>query len=331
MNSSLPPGELVADGPEIGSRAFLQSVLDASDDCIKVLDLDGRLQFMSTGGQEVMEIDDFGAFRGCYWPDFWKGAGNKVARAALAAAQEGRTGRFTGRTPTAKGRMRWWDVVVTAILGEDGSPRYLLSISRDVTERKEAEEQRIFLASELQHRIKNLLSVVSAIAGQTFAGLSPEALASFSARLSALAKSQDVLTSPQDAVVVINDVVTAALAAHRPGSGRFRITGPRLVLSARRVVALSLALHELATNASKYGALSGASGTVDIDWTTAEGTLRFTWAETGGPPVFAPEATGFGTKVIRQNLAGEFDGTVEIDYRTDGLVCVLEAPAALPG
>ncbi len=118
---------------------FLRSVLAASDDCIKVLDLDAKLVFMSEGGQRVMEVSDFNAIRGYPWTDFWQGQGNADARAAVEAAQAGGTGHFQGAADTMAGTPRYWDVRVRPILGADGRPERLLSVSRDITAMRDAE------------------------------------------------------------------------------------------------------------------------------------------------------------------------------------------------
>jgi len=128
-------------GDELREQAgFLQSVLASSGDCIKVLDLDGRLVFMSEGGQRVMEVSDYNAIRGCPWPDFWQGQGNADARAAVDAAKAGGAGHFQGAANTMAGTPRYWDVQVTPILGADGRPEKLLSVSRDITATRNAEK-----------------------------------------------------------------------------------------------------------------------------------------------------------------------------------------------
>jgi PAS domain S-box-containing protein len=128
-------------GDELRANAeFTDRILESSSDCIKVLDLDGRLQFMSAGGQAVMEIDDFELFKGCPWPEFWSGSDRDAAAAAIEAARAGGVGRFQGFAPTAKGTPRWWDVVVTPINGSDGRPDRLLSVSRDQTKERLAQE-----------------------------------------------------------------------------------------------------------------------------------------------------------------------------------------------
>ncbi len=125
---------------EQADAEFVRSVLAASDDCIKVLDLDGNLTFMSEGGQRVMEVGDFNAIRGCPWPDFWHGEGQDEAKAAVAAARAGGTGNFQGPADTMAGNPRWWDVRVTPISGPDGKPDKLLSVSRDITPIKLGEQ-----------------------------------------------------------------------------------------------------------------------------------------------------------------------------------------------
>ena len=126
---------------DLGSDAeFLRSVLASSGDCIKVLDLDAKLVFMSERGQRIMEVSDFNAIRGCPWPDFWQGDGHAEAKAAVAAAKAGGVGHFQGAADTMAGTPRFWDVQVTPILGADGKPERLLSISRDITAARRADE-----------------------------------------------------------------------------------------------------------------------------------------------------------------------------------------------
>lgn len=123
------------------SEEFTRRLLASSDDCIKVLDADANLRFMSEGGKRVMEVDDFSKVEGCRWTDFWTGPAGEQARQAVEIAKAGGTGRFEGFCPTVAGTPKWWDVAVTAIQGQNGEPQRLLSISRDITERKRAEQQ----------------------------------------------------------------------------------------------------------------------------------------------------------------------------------------------
>ena len=129
---------------------FMRSVLAASADCIKVLDLDGGLTFMSEGGQKVMEVSDFNSIKGCPWPSFWQGKGNADAMEALATAKGGGVGHFQGPADTFLGNPKWWDVQVTPIFGTDGRPERILSVSRDITEQKSFGER--LAASEAHWR-----------------------------------------------------------------------------------------------------------------------------------------------------------------------------------
>ncbi|WP_342167401.1 PAS domain S-box protein [Methylobacterium sp. SD21] len=124
---------------EQADAEFMRSVLASSVDCIKVLDLDGGLTFMSEGGMKVMEVSDFNHIKGCPWPSFWQGQGNADALAALATARDGGIGHFQGGADTFRGNAKWWDVQVTPIFGPDGRPERILSVSRDITERKSFE------------------------------------------------------------------------------------------------------------------------------------------------------------------------------------------------
>ena len=197
-----------------GNGDVLRGVLEGCGDCIKILDLDGQLQFMSEGGKRVMEVEDFGKLKGCPWPDFWAGAGNADARAAVETAKAGGTAKFKGAANTAKGNSRYWDVQVSPIFGEDGKPSHILSISRDITELAEAQEQQKVLTAELQHRIKNSLAMVSAIANQTIRGDDMEAARkAFTGRLMTLSQAHDILVQTSWVSAPIKDVIEGAGAS----------------------------------------------------------------------------------------------------------------------
>lgn len=137
--------------------AFLRSVLAASGDCIKVLDLEGRVAYMNDGGQALMEISDFNSVKGCPWPNFWEGEGHEEARRALQAAREGQMGRFQGEAKTFKGNAKWWDVQVTPIFDEAGQPRRILSVSRDITQAKLTE----LAVAEQEANYRNLYNAIT--------------------------------------------------------------------------------------------------------------------------------------------------------------------------
>ena len=328
--------DLAKAGPDLASTGdFLRGVLSGCGDCIKILDLEGRLQFMSEGGKRVMEVENFDNLKGCPWPDFWQGEGNAQATAAVAAAKAGETFKFRNAANTAKGTPRYWDVQVSPIRGADGAISHLLSISRDITEewsagellRQNAEKQK-FLAEELTHRAKNTLATVLGIAAQTFRGEAhKERLTAFQGRVQTLSDAYNILQADWS-LTAIGPVVEAALAPYRTGHGRITVTGPeQYELRPNQALTLALAVNELATNAMKYGALSVPSGHIGITW-TVDSLFEFEWRETGGPEVLPPSRSGFGSRLIKSLLAQDFGGAVDLRYEPAGLVCRLRAPLA---
>lgn len=329
MNNELQ----AADSRLIGNAALLASVLNGCGDCIKILDLEGRLQFMSEGGKRVMEVDDFSAFQGCPWPDFWAGDGNVAARQAVETAASGQPAQFFGDAKTAKGTQKFWEVQVIPVFGEGGNPTHLLSISKDITEVTDALRRNELLAQELQHRIKNTLAMVAAVASQTLKGEDiSDRRTAFLTRIQALSKANEIITAKTWQNAPMRAVIEKALEPHLPRPERCSIQGDDLDLTAKQALSLALSVHELATNATKYGALSGEDGRVDIEWRVDDEQpvgerLLFEWRETGGPPVNEPSSRGFGSKLVMRALASDFQGKVTLDYLPTGVVCRMVAPA----
>jgi len=319
---------LTSDSALAASReatAFLESILNATKDCVIVLALDGTLAFMNSGGQAIMEIDDFAMVEGSPWPALWEEEYEASSLAAMTAARAGQIGHFTGRAQTTKNVPRWWDVTVSPIFDEHGEPAMLLSISRDITIAKSLELQQELLAGELSHRVKNILTVVQAIAMQSFRGVDPHQLNAYAARIAALASAQALLIQTAWQSAPIHDVIEKALAPHCAAE-RHDLSGPALELNGQRALALALAVHELATNAVKYGALSNTTGRIGVAWDIVEDKLRLCWREAGGPIVGAPGPAGFGTRIVSRNLAAEFKGAVDVQLNPSGLVVILTAP-----
>jgi PAS domain S-box-containing protein len=218
------------------------------------------------------------------------------------------------------------DVSLTVSPVKDQSGRIVgaSKIARDITERKRAEEQQKLLVREIKHRIKNTLATVQAIARQTLSGATREELEAFTGRLQALAGAHDLLTSEHWNRAPLGDVVARAINAFDDvARERFVVDGRSDVwIDAERSSGLSMVLHELATNAIKYGALSNDTGKVEIDWETRqEGDrllLTFRWREVGGPPVKAPERRGFGSSLIQRALENE-STSIGLDFDPAGL------------
>jgi two-component system CheB/CheR fusion protein len=178
----------------------------------------------------------------------------------------------------------------------------------------------------LNHRVKNSLATVQAIAFQTLKGDTPlaEARSRFEARLIALSRAHNLLTEQNWEGAGLERVVRDSVE-HLAGDCRFRIEGPGLWLAPRSALALALALHELGTNAAKYGALSVDGGVVDVVWQEADGIFRLDWKERGGPAVVAPTRRGFGSRLIEQGLGADLGGEARIAFEPDGLRCTVEA------
>jgi two-component sensor histidine kinase len=287
-----------------------------------------------------MEVDDFGKLKGRAWPDVWAGAGNTEAKLAVEQARGGVVARFQGVANTAKGNPRHWDVQMSPIFGADNKPAHILAISRDITPEKRAEtelaeayQRQQMLTAELQHRIKNTLAMVSAIANQTMRGTDVEAARkAFTARMITLAHAHDILVKTSWTSAPIKQVIEGALAPHRTGQHRFEVSGPELLLQPKPALAIALAVHELATNAMKYGALSKEGGRVRVNWSTnlKDGIpgFQFDWTETGGPPVVMPEPSqkGFGTRLIERMLKNDLGGDVLLNFAPGGVTCEVRAP-----
>ena len=207
----------------------------------------------------------------------------------------------------------------------------------DVTERRQTEEHLRLVVNELNHRVKNTLAMAQAIAMQTFRNPEDlkEAQGRFAARMVALGQATDLLTGERWTSVILKGVLEQSVRPHCPEEGLCDFDGPEVALSSKTALALTLAMHELATNALKYGAWSQGRGRVAVEWTLAPAPqgqrLRLAWRESGGPPVTVPRRRGFGSRLIEQGLSGEMGGTVRMAFAPEGLVCTLDAPVGLDG
>jgi PAS domain S-box-containing protein len=229
------------------------------------------------------------------------------------------------------GELRWVELhglANFAIVGRDRHPVSLIGIAQDITERKRHEEQTQLLMREVNHRAKNMLSVVDAIAHQTAARNPEDFIDRFSERIQALSANQDLLVRNEWCGVEMADLVRAQLAhfADLIGS-RIKIRGPGLRLNAASAQAIGLALHELSANAGKYGALSNDEGCVSVRWRTGDRTFHMSWIECNGPAVSPPDRRGFGTVVMEAMAERTVDGKVVLDYAPSGVRWRLTCPA----
>jgi two-component sensor histidine kinase len=264
------------------------------------------------------------------WEEIWDIIGPQIE---YVMAGKGATWHEDQLVPvTRHGRREdvWWTYSFGPI-DVEGKVGGVLVVCKDVTSEHMTREALHLVNEELKHRVKNTLAVLGAVATQTFRDAASKAdLQKYQGRLAAFGRAHDLLTAANWAAAPLPDVVRTALIPYRTDEGRFTVSGPPLVVKSRQALALSLAIHELATNAMKYGALTMPSGRVSINWTSedqaGEPKFVFTWQEAGGPPASEPAAAGFGSRLISRVLQDDFRGAVEVSYEPTGLVCRLTAP-----
>ena len=217
----------------------------------------------------------------------------------------------------------------------DGAIVGVVGVTSDVTEHSRAQRRLRLMVDELNHRVKNTLAIVQSIAHQTFRheGIAVEARRAFDERLAALAKAHGLLTRESWESADLADVAAEACAPHLDVRDRITMSGPALRIAPKTAVTIAMALHELGTNAAKYGALSVDGGRVALSWAIAgdaERRLQMRWVESGGPPVVAPARRGFGSMMIERALSSELQGHVDLEFAPDGLVCTIDAPLPDP-
>ena len=212
----------------------------------------------------------------------------------------------------------------------DGNIILWYGATEDIHERKVAEEHQRLLINELNHRVKNTLASVQAIAFQTLRGEVPlaEAKARFEARLMALSAAHNLLTEENWVGASLERVVRDSTEHLAGDAHRFDVAGQELRLAPRAALALAMALHELGTNAAKYGALAAETGRVSIAWTVDGERLHLEWRESGGPPVEPPTRRGFGSRLIERGLQADLGGAAALHFEPGGLRCEIHASLA---
>lgn len=197
-------------------------------------------------------------------------------------------------------------------------------------ERRRADERTRMLVAELNHRVKNLLALVSAVASMTFrhSGSLQAFQHAFQGRLQTLSEAHSLVFQNEWRHAPLDDLVDRALGAFDADGDSIILDGPDISIPPRHAMTLALVFHELATNASKYGALSENAGTVKLRWRlTADSELDIEWTERDGPPARTPQAKGFGTKLIERSVRSELGGRTEFDYAESGFRCRMRFPA----
>jgi PAS domain S-box-containing protein len=304
--------------------------------------LDHRLCFISTNdcylAMTGRTSDDLiGRFVFDAFPD----AADRVAvtKAAFERALAGETTRLARNVfaiEAADGVVTdiWWDCEQRPVRGHDGAIVGVLQHANNVSGEMAAERMRDAITIEYDHRIRNLLSKVSAIARQSARSTHSlqQFIDDFDPRIMSMARAHQLLVEGSGDRIAVASLVESELAPYarsQPGAREtIRISGPTVLLSSRIARALGMALHELATNAVKHGALSHPGGRLDVNWReeAATGALQLNWLESGMPGLKPPRTAGFGSTIIDRILPSEVAGTVTRDFTSQGLVCIMEIP-----
>lgn len=310
----------------------LAAIVDASNDAVFSTDLNGVITSWNPGAVDIFGFSEAEIVGQSMTVMNDPASAHLTPDCMAHFGQGGETLRYEVSRIRKDGTSVWVSETDSPLRDAAGVIFGASSIARNITGRRKADEHREILVGELNHRVKNTLSIVQAIASQTLRGdvALPVARAAFSERLMALARAHDLLIEANWAGTDLASLINATIEPHEGGVTRFHINGPFVALSPSIAMTFSLAIHELCTNAAKYGALSVPEGIVNIVWTVTEDLdaprFQWRWIESGGPPVTPPLNTGFGTNLIKRALAMELYGSVDVSYNSDGVIYVLDAP-----
>jgi PAS domain S-box-containing protein len=310
------------------ARDDLVQLIERANDFVATADLDGHIIYMNSAAKQMIGLGrerdlHFSEYIAPESQDYFATTFIPAVRQHGHASAEMKLRNLTSGEPI--------DVICSTflLLDRKGNPNQLATVTRDISDRKRHEEHLDLLMREVNHRAKNMLTVVQAISNQTAAKSPKDFLARFTERLRALSANQDLLVSNQWGGVDVADLVRAQLAAFADLMGsRISTYGPKLRFNAAAAQAVGLALHELATNASKYGALSTETGAVEVRWRLDDDVFAMNWTERGGPPVSAPTHRGFGSTVVNAMAKRSVQGEVHLDYAPSGVVWTLTCPSA---
>ena len=252
----------------------------------------------------------------------------KNAVATIVAAGENRF-QVEFRIIRPSGEVRWCYGAGVISRDAEGNAVRMNGVTVDITERKRAEERQLVLAREVDHRAKNMLAVVLSVLRLTKAKSTPEFVSTVEGRIHALAATHNLLSATRWQGANLSQIVDEELAPYRTDHRqRIESGGPPAMLLPATAQAVALAVHELATNAAKYGALSTDTGHLRLVWTLDDEALVVDWIETGGPPAREPKSLGFGLSIVRSSIEAQFRGGVLYDWRPEGLKCRLSIPRA---
>ncbi len=331
--------EPVTDGAGARDGKYFYNLLDALPVAVYVTDADGRITYYNAaatslwGRHPLLGTTEWCGSWKLYWPD-GRPMPHEECPMALAIKEKRAIRGIEAVAERTDGTLVPFLPHPTPLFDESGSLVGAINMLVDVTDRKRAEEQQSLLTRELHHRVKNTLATVQAIMGSTARSATTieEFRVALIDRIGSLAKTH-LLLSDEGGVVYVADIVRKELDAFDDGSEtRVRLSGPPVELPSQLAVMLGMALHELTTNAAKFGALSVYGGKVEVNWSVTIGadrrTLNVDWVESGGPPVAAPSRQGFGSRLLQIVLPGQVQATTRVEFLTDGLRvnCIVPLP-----
>ena len=251
-------------------------------------------------------------------PDDWE----PLRQVVLRMAKGERTQQVEFRVRRPNGELRWCTGTAAASVDAAGNVARISGVTIDVTERKEAEERQVLLAREVDHRARNALAIIQSIIRLTRAKTVDDYVATVEGRIKALALAHTLLSDSRWHGADLGTLVTEEFAPYRSGN-KIELKGPNVSLSPATAQGIALALHELATNAAKHGALSSLKGRVSLTWQLQSDILTLHWVESGGPPIKTPSARSFGLKVIKASIEQQLGGKATFEWNPKGLRCEL--------
>lgn len=313
----------------MSDTALLREILDAQLETVCRFKADGTILFVNRAYARTLDHEPEDLTGRSLW-DFVSGEDQDHVRdmlRQLTPSQPELT--IENRFETAGGAR--WMLWRNHALEFDASGAWSVAQSTgiDITERKQLEEQLELLVGELNHRVKNTLMVVQAMAHQTFRGASSpdHQVSTFTNRLAALSGAHDALSRTNWSGACLSEIVRQGLLICGADDLRLDVSGPEVVMPASATVSLVMVLHELSTNAMKYGALSGLTGRVTVHWKVQDdGMVEIEWVESGGPVVSPPSRKGFGSRLLTEAVPRQLGGRVSLDYEAKGLRCLIAVP-----
>jgi PAS domain S-box-containing protein len=248
-----------------------------------------------------------------------------IDTAAKGLSQASPSYRIEARVVRPGGEVRWCAASAVASFDARGHAVRVSGVTTDITDRKDAEMRQALLAREVDHRARNALAIVQAIIRLARADTIENYVQTIEGRIRALAQTHELLSQARWQGADVHRLVTEEVAPYRTaGNRKITLDGPSAIVSPETAQSIALTLHELATNAAKYGALSAKDGELSVCWRLSDGRLVLDWAEKGGPGVTAPSSTGFGMKIINANLTSSGRGEARFDWRPEGLHCRID-------